>query len=52
MLSQIIQSVNPTKNSYGGQAHRPSIIPREVLKVDNLEAALHHQSVIGKIISA
>merc|ERR1712038_32496 len=38
MLSQIIQSVKQTKNSYGDQVHLPSIMPLEVSKIDNLEA--------------
>ena len=48
MLSQIIQSVKQTKNSYGDQVHLPSIMHQEVSKTDNLEEALHHLYVIGK----
>ena len=46
-LSQIIQSVKQTKNSYGGQVH-PSI--PEVSKIGNQVAALQRPFVIGKIL--
>merc|ERR1712038_643924 len=39
MLSQIIQSVKQTRNSYGDQVHLPSIMPLEASKTDNLAAA-------------
>ena len=48
MLSQIIQSVKQTKNSYGDQVHLPSIMHQEVSKTDNQEVAPHHLYVIGK----
>ena len=47
MLSQTIQSVKQTKNSYGGPALH-SI--REVLKIGKLVAALHRPFVTGNRI--
>ena len=50
MLSQIIQSVKQTKNSYGDQVHLPSIMLLEASKIDNLEAAPLLLYVIGTLL--